>query len=255
LHVNRFPEPKTWQDVLDAVQTLIDNPSPFKTLVVDTVDWIEPLLWEHVCKAEGKANIEDFGFGKGYIKALDGWRGLLSMFETLRKERGMHVVLLAHCHVKTWKNPEGEDFDRYTLKLNDKAAGLLKEWVAVVGFANYETFADKDKRTQRVKGISTGERFLFTERTAAYDAKNRFNLPSKLPLGWDELEAAIRAGELASPSALTQDIESNLTILADDDAIARAREAITKASGDPTKLQRINDHVKTMIAAQAAKGE
>lgn len=258
LHVQRFEELQCWQDVLDAVQALIDNPSPFKTLVLDTVDWLEPLLWDHVCKAEtpAKMSIEDFGFGKGFVKALDGWRSLLAMFEQLRRVRGMHIVLLAHSHVKTWKNPEGEDFDRYTLKLHDKAAGLLKEWVAVVAFANYETFADKDKRTQKVKGISTGERWLFTERTAAYDAKNRFNLPAKIPLGWDDLEAAIREGELASPNALSQDIESNLALLGDEDASTRAREAVVKAANDPTKLQRINDHIKTMLAAQrAAKGE
>ncbi len=251
-HVKRFPEPHEWQDVLDAVESLIAKESAFKTLVVDTVDWIEPLLWAHICKQDGKASIEDFGYGKGYTKALDGWRVLLSLLERLRKTRGMNIILLAHCHVKTWKNPEGEDFDRYMLKIHDKAAGLLKEWVAAVLFANYETFADKDKRTQRVKGISTGERYLYTERTAAYDAKNRFNLPPQIRLDWDELEAAIRAGEIGKPEDILASIEETLAKLADETLTAQVRGAIAKAPGDASRLARINDRLNTRVAAEPA---
>jgi hypothetical protein len=41
------------------------------------------------------------------------------------------------------------------------------------------------------RGISTGERLLFTTEKPAYMAKNRFSLPESLPLSWQSLSDAI----------------------------------------------------------------
>ena len=132
LDVARFPEPTSWQDVFDAVTELTTAEHAYRTLVLDTLDWLEPLNWEHVCaKGDGRgkriASIEDFGYGKGYAAALDEWRRLLSAIERLRNTRHMNVVLLAHGWIKPFKNPDGPDYDRHELKLHPKAGGLLKE--------------------------------------------------------------------------------------------------------------------------------
>ncbi len=126
LDVQRFPSPSCWDDILSAVKILADDKHEFKTLVVDTVDWVEPLLWAHICKRDKKQDIEDYGYGKGYQCALDEWRTFLALLEKLR-EKSINVLLLGHSHLKTFKNPTDEDFDRYELKLHAKAAGLLKE--------------------------------------------------------------------------------------------------------------------------------
>jgi hypothetical protein len=89
----------------------------------------------------------------------------------------MHIVLVAHTHIKTFKNPEGDDFDRYELKLHIKAGGLLKEWCDDVLFAHYETYAVNRQDEKKAKGFSTGARVVETVRTAAWDAKNRHKLP------------------------------------------------------------------------------
>src|SRR5262245_7979912 len=62
--VKAFPEPKTWQDVLDAVQQLITGQHDFRTVVFDTLDAMEPLLWKALCARNGWANIESPGYGK-----------------------------------------------------------------------------------------------------------------------------------------------------------------------------------------------
>ncbi|MGH8523791.1 MAG: ATP-binding protein, partial [Gammaproteobacteria bacterium] len=191
LDVVRFQSPETWQEILDAVRELETAKHEYKTLVLDTVDWAEPMLWEHICKRDGFANVEAYGYGKGYQAALDEWRVFLGALERMRKARGMHIILVAHSWIKPFKNPEGEDFDRYELKLNPKASGKIKEWADAVLFANHETFATEDKKTKRIKGVSTGARLLYTQRTAAFDAKNRHSLPESLPLSWEEFEQAI----------------------------------------------------------------
>ncbi|RYZ41299.1 MAG: hypothetical protein EOO72_07980, partial [Myxococcaceae bacterium] len=45
LDVTRFPSPESWQEVLDAVRVLTTEQHDYRTLVVDTLDWAEPLLW------------------------------------------------------------------------------------------------------------------------------------------------------------------------------------------------------------------
>lgn len=244
LDVARFPEPRDWQDIMDAVTALLGDGHEYKTLAIDTLDWIEPLIWSQLVRKANKpeiTNIEDFGYGKGYTKALDTWRELLSLLERVRKEKRMHVILLAHSQVKTWKNPEGDDFDRYTLKIHDKAAGLCKEWCDAVLFTNHETYADKDSRTKRVKGVSTGARLLYTQRTAAYDAKNRYDLPDTLPLNWEELWSAIQAHQPAEPGALVAAIEEKLTRINNAQLSDKVHKRIVGHEDDASLLAQLND--------------
>ncbi len=243
LDVARFPEPKTWVDVLDAIDELITADHQYQTVVVDTLDWLEPLCWAHVVdKARNPKikSIEDFGFGKGYVAALDEWRSLLARFEQLRVKRGMHVIFLAHSWIKTFKNPEDEDFDRYELKLHAKAGGLLKEWADAVLFARYETFANTDDKTKRTRGVSTGNRVVHTQRTAAWDAKNRYDLPPTIPLDFSAFADAVKAQAPLDPEKLYERIDALLSS-ADAELEAKVRAAVQKAQGNAAQLARIAD--------------
>lgn len=249
LDVTRFPTPTSWEDVLEAIRVLATESHDFETLVVDTLDWVEPLIWAHVCKRDGEVNIESYGYGKGYTAALDEWRRLLNALERLRVVRPMHVVLLAHSWIRPFKNPAGEDYDRYELKLNAKAAGLVKEWSDAVLFANWETYAKKDER-KRVRGVATGARLIYTERTAAYDAKNRSNLPPELPLSWADFEAGLAAGEVAKPEDLRAEIERKAKELGGD--VEKAVLATLAKAGDAASLALINNRVNARLAERAA---
>jgi hypothetical protein len=223
LDVARFPEPQSWDEALDAIRELVREPHKYGTLVIDTLDWLEPLVWRHVCARDRKANIEAYGYGKGYVAALDEWRVMLAELERLRRAKQMHVVLLAHSLVKTYKNPEGDDYDRYSLKIHEKAGGLLKEWCDAVLFANYKTHVLKDGA--RAKGYDGNTRVVHTERRAAWDAKNRFGLPLELPLDWAEFYAAVRANSGAEAAAAVRDeIARRLPLVPD----AAKREAVEK---------------------------
>jgi hypothetical protein len=191
LDVARFPEPKTWADVFGAITELGSQEHDFRTLVIDTLDWLEPLCWEHICRSGKKQSIEDFGYGKGYAAALDEWRRLVALIERVRNAKQLNVIALAHSQIRPFKNPAGEDYDRYELKLHPKAGGLLKEWCDCVLFANYETLTDDS--SGRAKGISTGNRMVHTQRTAAWDAKNRYSLPEVMPLDWKIFAGAVAA--------------------------------------------------------------
>jgi hypothetical protein len=202
LDVARFPVPQSWADVIDAIDTLTNEKHDHKTLVIDSLDWLEPMNWAHTCALagekwiEGKEKGSDFGFGKGYNAALDTWRVLLSRLDNLRDKRGMHVVALAHAIIAPFRNPDESvgDYDRYTLKLQDSkktsASGLWKEWAEDLFFAQFEVFGKKSEG--RTRGVSTGNRIMHTTHSAAWDAKNRHSLPAELPLSWTAFSEAAK---------------------------------------------------------------
>jgi hypothetical protein len=208
LDVTRFPEPSNWQDILDAVATLTADEHEHRTVVIDTADWIEPLVWAEVCRCAGKKSIEDLPYGKGYTAALDLWRVLLSRLDALREKRRMHVIVLAHSLVRTFRSPDSDDFDRYEMKLHAKAGGLLKEWADCVFFGSHETLTREVNG--KAKGVSTGKRLMHTTRTAAWDAKNRYDLPESIELprhgGWAAFVAAVKEARAVNNNDGTKEV-------------------------------------------------
>ncbi len=255
LDVARFPEPRHWLDANDAVDSLIREEHSFKTLAIDTVDWLEPMIWQHVVNSARSQNIksiEDFGYGKGYNAALDEWGAFLRKLDQLRDAKNMHIVLLAHSWLKPFKNPEDDDYDRYELKLNAKAGGKLKEWCDAVLFARHETFTARDEKTKRAKGVSSGARVIHTTRTAAFDAKNRHDLPPTLPLSWEDFLVATKSHAPASAETLRARI-AELLDGADDELSGKVNKAVQSAADDASRLARIADRLaaKRSINGQA----
>jgi hypothetical protein len=238
--------------VLDAVRALAEERHDYKTLVIDTLDSIEPLCWRAVVERDTKAkSIEEVGggFQKGYVAAVDEWRSLLSQLERLRGV-GMAVILLAHVGVRNFKNPLGPDFDRFVMKLDPRAAAVFAEWSDLHLFAQFETWVDAEKG-KRPKGMSTDVRVVHTRRTAAFDAKNRFSLPETLPLSWDDVIAAVRQRQVASPAELRVAIDAALEGHGGELA-EKVRAAVAAAGDDAVRLAEIDNRLRARLAA---KGE
>lgn len=194
-----LPENPTLLDIHDAIDELRTREHKYRRLVIDTVARLEALIFaavvEKVQRAQkGVTSVGDLDWGRGYQMALDEWRRLAARLDELRALRKMDILLLGHSYIRSFKNPDGPDYDRYVLRMNDKAAGFLTEWADAVLFARFDEATTKMEGSAKTKGVLSGSRSLWTQRSAAYDAKNRFNLPEQLPLDWRELEAAMKAG-------------------------------------------------------------
>lgn len=188
LDVPTFPRmAKSLADVTAALKSLFTTQHEFKTLVLDSLDWLEPLMFSDVCKAEGKENIEDFGYGKGYIKVDDEWRRLQSRLERLRAERGMNIVAIAHAVPVTVDLPDLDPYQRYSLKLHKRGAALWMEWADMILFVNYKAHIVKDSDSKSAKGKAkgSGERVIFTQERPAYQAKSRWPLDEEIRIGND----------------------------------------------------------------------
>jgi len=194
IETSSFPLLKNYAEVDQALAELRSQPHDFGTVVVDSTDWLEPLIWEHTCKANGWPSIETPGYGKGYVEANNVWRGFLDKLNALRIERSMSVILIAHSAVKRFEAPDTESFDRYELKMQKGALGLIVEWADCILFAQDEIAIKKEKLTGdsvRTRGVSTGRRVMHTNAKPSFIAGNRYNLPDTLDLSWSALMRAM----------------------------------------------------------------
>lgn len=203
MDVARYPTPSSWDMLMSEVEQTISNPSGIGTLVIDTADWAQQLCVVHVCKKYQVSGIEDFSYGKGYSYVLEEFGKLLNLLNDL-VDKGVNVVLVAHCAIRTFTKPdEMGQYDRYELKLLNtpkcSVAGLVKEWADILLFANYETFITEDKNTHK-KYATGNKRVMYTTHTAAWDAKNRFGMPDKLPFDFKEIAPIFNSNISSNPS-------------------------------------------------------
>jgi len=190
---NAFPLASSLQDVYQAMKTLLREQHDFQTVFLDSLDWLEPLVQQHVCEVNKWASIEAPGYGKGYVAAAEEWRNLLTGFEALRQQRNMAVILIAHDKIKRFESPLHDGYDQYVLKLNDRASALVMEWADVIGWANYQITtveSDAGYGSKEVKARTTGKRILHVEPHPAHMGGNRFGLKN-MPLAWGSFAEAL----------------------------------------------------------------
>jgi len=191
LDVAHFPLVERTDDVMQAIGTLYESEHAYRTVVLDSVDWLDNAV---VREIEAKYDAKDLAYGKGAVIAADKWRDILAGFNALRNDRGMSVVLIAHTTIKRFDSPETEPYDRYQPKLQERTSSIIREWCDAVLFANYKTIVRKSEvgfNKEVARGISTGERLLHTSERPAYMAKNRYALPDSIPMQWDAFAQAI----------------------------------------------------------------
>jgi hypothetical protein len=261
LDIERMPEATHWRnaltstdgvknDIVSITDSLRFRDHDYKTLVVDTVDWIEPMLFQYVCES-GPKKVDTIvtaygGFGNGFKVAVNEWRSWLAQLDSLRKERGMNIILLAHAVVKSFNNPEGENYDRYQLKLNDQGAGVIKEWCDAVLFAHQIVFAsDKgDERAKKKFGVSDNVRYMFTQRRPAWDAKNRFGLPERMPLEWADFTKSLKAKSPETIDSLVAQVKEAMAFTSAATQVEVAG-ALERAGRDAERLAILLNWVQT----------
>jgi hypothetical protein len=189
-----FPIATSLNEVYEQFNVLLTEAHEYRTLFLDSLDWLEPLLHTYVCQKNNWKDIESPGYGKGYIEAAEEWRNVLAWLDALRNQKNMAIIVIAHEQVKRFENPTGESFDLYTLKLHKAATALVQEWADVIAFLNYRTFTKKEDagfNKKETKAFGTGERVMYLEARPAFLAGNRYNLPAELPLSWQAFADAM----------------------------------------------------------------
>ena len=186
---------KDYDTFIDRLNKLINaDDLPFDTLVVDSLDWLEPLVFAKTCEVHKQQSIESFGYGRGYSEATKYWREILDLVNRLRNEKSMRIVLIAHNQIKTFHDPSTESYDRHELKLNKHASALVLEASDMCLFLNYKkgTVKVQGNKGLTSKTVQSGRVLVTTESPAAV-AKNRYGLPEEIPVVEEGDDFIVRA--------------------------------------------------------------
>lgn len=197
----KFPLATKLGQVHEYLEFLLRGKHDHYALAIDTVDWLERLIFAQVIKDDPKDvdSIDEAfgGWGHGYTAALQKWYQLFDKLDEIRRVRNMLVILLAHSKVSPYNDPSHEPYDRYTLDLYSSKSvntpGKIQEWADAVLFAGYKSVVrevkstkDKNKTEKRI-AIGSGDRVLYCQERPAFLAKNRFGMPLEIPFSWAEV--------------------------------------------------------------------
>lgn len=254
LDVARFPTPKTLESCHQAVDELIAEKHDFETLAIDSADWMEPLVLDWICRDANVAHVEQAygGYNKWIQASTKQWYAFLQKLGELRSKKNMNVIVLAHAQVKKFENPQtNTTYDRYQLKLQDKASALIREKVDCVFFANYEVFTKVEGKNAnaKTKAFGDGSRKMYTEHRPSYDAKNRYQLPPELPLSWTDYVEAKAAGMSGGADAILREVTELTKQLPEEAMQKKVMAQVEKAGQNTANLEVIRNRLRTLLSA------
>lgn len=182
----------SYDEFLDALTYVYKNGSELElsALVTDSIDHLEPMVWQKICEMGDVDSIEkyDGGYGKGYIEADKLWMRIINGMIKIRDKHNIAIVVLAHDIVRNVNDPQHGAYDAHELKLHKRAVALWKEKVDMIGLLKNSIAVDA--KTKKAKGGTVPT--LHVRPSAAYTAKTRYRaMPSTIPIkeatGWDDV--------------------------------------------------------------------
>ena len=171
-----------------AISWAITNENSYQTIITDTCDWVEKLIFKAVAEEAGKKTIEDIGYGKGYEAVERCWRRIIDGLAMLW-ESGRHIVFTCHSKIAKFRSPEGDSYDYYSPAIHEKGSDILCQWCDEVLFAKYRIITrsvDEGFGNKRNIAIGQTERILCTQESPSHVGKNRLGLPAEMSLDFSD---------------------------------------------------------------------
>ena len=192
--IPHFKLAKDYDTFIGYLKFLVDSDLEYNTLVIDSLDWLEPLIHTKTCEVHKQPSIESFGYGRGYSESLKYWREVLDLVNRLRNEKKMRIVMIAHNQIKAFHDPSTEAYDRHELKMHKAASALVLEASDMCLFLNYKKGTVKVQGSKGLtsKTVQSGRVLVTTESPAAV-AKNRYGLPEEIPVVEEGDDFIVRA--------------------------------------------------------------
>jgi len=188
--IKSWPEAFAWLSEIESAP-----PEGLQVIAIDTLDWLVMRIAEFVVmdldkKSRGEVTNTLSSAHGGYFKAREivqniVSRELLPLLNAIT-DRGIAILLLAHATNTKMTTPEGFDVRLAGPDVPPWIAPIFIEWADCVLYASREP---------------DGTRVVTTEGTSTITAKNRYSLPPRLPLAWNDLINSIRHGVASAPVA------------------------------------------------------
>ena len=183
LTIESFGLCESFASVIAGLTWLGKEPHDYQTLVIDSLDALEPLVHAALCADRGYASIESPGFGKGYVELDKYWLDLLRGCNWLRRHRNMNIVLIAHSEIIMVNDPRAAAYSSYALRLHKRARGLVEDSADLIGFLATDIIIKNEQGgfgKSRARADGGNARWLHCEPRPAFTAKNRFAMPERI---------------------------------------------------------------------------
>jgi AAA domain len=215
--------PESWDETFEWLSAIERGDIKCDNVALDVLSDFENMSHAKLFQGTSISKYEG-GYGKGDDVALMEWRRLLYHVERVWL-RGKGIIFVAHASVRKFEDPSGPGYERYELAARKPVAALLKGWSDYVLFARENVVVVSTEKGKPSKATTTGERWLYTKRTPAYDAKARGTMlfPERLPLSWEEFQKAVKNDDARSDE-MKRELDTMLAEIADKAYEKQVRE-------------------------------
>lgn len=207
---NKLPYTDRYEDVKVMLNELAQADHPYKTLVVDSIDFLENLIKKWVVEQQKNSSwkdVSDIPFGRGYPLLLAETRNVIEQFERLRTQKGMNLVFLCHSEVKKMCPPEGNEYTYIAPSLyakttqGDSTLKIYTDYVDIIGYCEYKKIVKQVNGgfSTRGQAVGTGERILHLDRgNPAHISGSRFDMPDRIEFSWQAFVNALTGKQPAN---------------------------------------------------------
>jgi len=180
----KTPVVTNYTQVIEVFDSLITENHTFKRVIIDSIDWLEPLIWNHLCEKHNWKSITDdhnkeTAFSKGLkYHAVSAWKSFLHNCDVLR-DNGIDVILVSHAQTIKVNPPDGDEYDKYVMKIDKNSLSVVEEWADIIAFYSKEIFVQKSGNALKTTGkaVTTNNRLLkLAGESAAMISGNSFGL-------------------------------------------------------------------------------
>ena len=194
LDVNRVPV-ASWEEIFQVIKEVgMAEGKPYETVVFDTVDAMEILLFDFMAKEAQVDSHEDIGGGwfKYRTPMIRQWKRFTNAMDKLTS-RGIQCILLAHAQTKTYQPPGGGDkYDRFVIKMDQAGGDFLVENVDLVGHASFQVYVTKSgDKTAKAKATTAGKRLLNFKFDPVHPTKQGVPCADSCELSWDAFQEGL----------------------------------------------------------------
>lgn len=249
--VDEMPNVSTFDGVKKAVKDLITQPHDFKTLTLDSADWIEKVCHAKIIGNSNKDIIRvNGGYSAGLRESEALHRELIADLSELRDKKGMNIIVTAHAQVKDVKDPEMmSDYDGYQIKCDERVSSLWREWVDAMFFVRFATFIKISEETAKARALGDDTRTVYTIQRPAFQAKNRYGMPPQMSFTenfWSEFQGYVKKGPVEIPVNVTdvyREIISLVSLVPSEETQKKIMEQVQKEENNLPKLLMIKKRV------------
>ena len=182
---------KSPDDIFEAIKELGTTDHDYRTLAIDSLDHLAPMIARKICADGDKPNLEAFGFGKGAVLEEKEWQKLMEWLIKLRDTKNMAILLIAHSIVRNVQDPTlDEPYERIEIKLPKKVGAFVCEKADIIGCAKERLTIVDNEKTGKSRAVGKGDFILHINQQPSIEAKNRYGMKGPIEMSWAAMMSA-----------------------------------------------------------------